>query len=204
MGLSSHAGLRRKESDNRSENFRPGMGYSTPPLRRQGTKLAQSHLSRQRAAAHVACTSPKLEDRLQSDGQEDDGAGLPREVRELIREHIHSLEQLDLLLVLHEQPGQALGVSEAAAALGSTDALARATMTHLCRQGLSTVSADSTARYDPKDALLHKRVMALAASYAQSRTEVLTFISACALDRVRDAQGRAFAHAYLGHRSKKE
>lgn len=142
---------------------------------------------------------------MQADGQDDDdGHELPREVRALIREHIHSLEQLDLLLFLHGHPGQTLASSEVAHALGSTDALARATMTHLRRQGLSTVTSDFAACYAPSSAALHQLVARLAEAYAHARPAVLTFISACALDRVRDAQGRAFAHAYLGHRTKKE
>jgi hypothetical protein len=142
---------------------------------------------------------------VQSDRQSEVGDELPREVRELIRDHIHSLEQLDLLLFLHGRPGQSLSMPEAMQALGSTHALASATLTHLRQQGLAEVARDFAAtRYAPANEALHQRVGLLAESYREARTAVLTFISACALERVRDAQGRAFAHAYLGRGSKKE
>jgi hypothetical protein len=141
---------------------------------------------------------------LQSDGHHDASDELPRAVRELIREHIHSLEQLDLLLFLRARDGQSQTLATATEALGSTDALASATMTHLRRHGLARVTPEFFALYAPRDEQLRQDVTLLAASYRQARAQVLTFLSACALDRVREAQERAFAHAYLGQVLKKK
>jgi len=142
---------------------------------------------------------------LQSDGDAEPSDGLPRAVRALLREHIRSIEQLDLLLWLHARPSESHSVRAAAEALGSSDALAENTLAHLARQGLVTLSTTpSRTHYAPRTEQLAAQVSLLAATFGGARAEVLTFISTCALDRVRDAQGRAFAHAYLVHGTKKE
>lgn len=142
---------------------------------------------------------------MQSDGDSDTSDPLPRAVRELLREHIQSVEQLELLLWLQEGPREPSSVRAAAARLRSSDALAESTLDHLARHGLAALSPEPLlACYAPRSEQLAQQVSLLAATNERARAEVLTFLSTCALERVRDAQGRAFAHAYLALGPKKE
>jgi hypothetical protein len=50
-------------------------------------------------------------------------AGIPREVRSFVTDHIHSITQLELLLLLHDDPQQAYTPADASRALRAPERL---------------------------------------------------------------------------------
>ena len=117
---------------------------------------------------------------------------LPEAVRKFIVRHIHTLEQLDILLLLLENP-RAWSDQEVAASLRTTADSTRARLSRLHGDGLVSVSSDSAPKYQykPRTDALDRDARALAQCYRERRVAVITQIFA-------PAGGRAalFADAF--------
>jgi hypothetical protein len=118
---------------------------------------------------------------------------LPEEVRRFIAHHIDSVEQLEILLLLHQQPGRAWS-SEAVARelrIPSKSAGERLEdMVHdgpLSRQGVSP----EEYRYGPESMKLDDAVRGLATRYATHRVSVINLIYSKPIDKI-----RTFADAF--------
>jgi len=115
--------------------------------------------------------------------------------RALIREHIRTIEQLDILLWLRSRP---LGEHEldcVAVALGLGPTVAAAAVAHLSRLEAVIVTSESPlrVRYAPRSSRLDEAVAQLGERYTLSRVHALTFISSCAIERASNAQRASVA-----------
>jgi len=102
------------------------------------------------------------------------GDDLPALARALIDRHIHSVEQLEVLLLLRAAPDKEWTAAEVARALVSQPDTATQRLSDLAARGL--VRADAEAfRYAP-DPETDRAVAALAEAYATRRTRVVARI----------------------------
>jgi len=126
-------------------------------------------------------------------------------VRELVRERVHTLEHLHVLLWLRAQCGadgpEAVRDVERrlTAALSLPLALLRSTLTQLCERELvsmqRTRGEPTRWRYAPATAELDSAVRELEAAYAESSVELLQLFSSNAIERFRSGSLKLFADA---------
>lgn len=114
---------------------------------------------------------------------------LSPEVRLFIREHIHSVEQLEVLLLLRATGREwtALAVSQE---IRTERSSAEARLKDLESRGFLTRSGEGYA-YKPKTEELGQKVSALASAYAERRYTVINQIFSNPVDRI-----RTFAEAF--------
>lgn len=108
-------------------------------------------------------------------------------VRRFLAAHIHSVEQLEVLLLLHREAGREWSAREVSAALASHPHSAESRLLDLRSRGLVTARESSgellyRSAQDPARAPV---VGALAAAYAERRTSVITLIFSKPIDSVR-------------------
>lgn len=118
---------------------------------------------------------------------------LSADVRSFLAANIDSVEQLELLLLLHQSPEIEWTPASATATIyGHIDSV-RERLRQLERQGLlaRTGSGDLRYRYVPVDDHHRSTVDQVAATYKERRVAVITFIASLPLARV-----RAFSDAF--------
>jgi hypothetical protein len=118
---------------------------------------------------------------------------LPEGVRRFIYRHIHSVEQLEILLLLHRNPGRAWSADAVARELriasesGAERLEDMARDKLLVRQGVSP----KEYRYGPENMKLDDAVRGLAAEYVKRRVTVINSIYSKPIDKI-----RTFADAF--------
>jgi predicted ArsR family transcriptional regulator len=114
-------------------------------------------------------------------------------VSRLLAEHIDSVEQLEILLLVHGAPERAWSAAEVAEALYTHPDSAGRRLDALGASGLLVRdAADGRCwRYRPRTEKLHAAVGDLAATYAERRVAVITLIASRPMDNV-----RAFSDAF--------
>lgn len=116
-------------------------------------------------------------------------------LKELLATSIRSVEEIEVLLHLHGQPGARTAL-ELAAAVQLREASAVAALQSLVLSRLVVQEGDSSPlRYvfAPARAELRAAVDELARVYEDSRLDILLLISTSALERVRSGARRAFS-----------
>jgi predicted ArsR family transcriptional regulator len=118
---------------------------------------------------------------------------LPEPVQRFIVRHIHTLEQLEILLLLLESGPRAWTDQEISAALRTTPDSARSRLSRLLGDGLIAITADAPPKYlyKPRSDALDREARALAACYRERRVAVITQIFA-----PRTTQATLFAEAF--------
>jgi predicted ArsR family transcriptional regulator len=113
--------------------------------------------------------------------------GIPREVEQLISEHINSIEQLEILLLLHRQPSRRWTAADVARELRIHAASAATRLADLAARGfLHAEAAPAPAYlYQPTASALDGAVGGLAAAYAERRVTVIGLIFSKPLDNIR-------------------
>lgn len=109
-------------------------------------------------------------------------------VRKLISDHIESVVQVEVLLLLHAQSSHPVDAREVATQLRVDPAWAQAQLDNLCQRGLLQCS-NSTARqyhYQPQSADLDAAVAGLAHAYADRRVSVINLIYSRPADPIRN------------------
>ena len=128
-------------------------------------------------------------------------------LREFLREHVSSFEELETLLLLAGTSGRAWSDSEVAAALnGPVDTVTAALSSLSSVDGLLTVSEQAGGlryQFSPRSAQLGEIVGELAALHAEQRLTLMQLMSSNALERVRGAAMRRLADAFRLDRPKK-
>ena len=106
-------------------------------------------------------------------------SSLPEAVRKFIARHIHTLEQLEILLLLIENP-RAWSDQDVAAALRTAPESARARLSRLLGDGLVSVTSGSAPKYQfkPRTDALDRDARALVQCYRERRVAVITQIFA--------------------------
>ncbi|HVM19297.1 MAG TPA: MarR family winged helix-turn-helix transcriptional regulator [Egibacteraceae bacterium] len=112
--------------------------------------------------------------------------GIPREVETFIKDHLSSVAQLEILLLIHAQQEAFHSPEEVAEQLRIEPGWAAAEMERLCGHGLCEVQRDNGDRYrfspdDPRHATV---VDDLATAFSTHRVSVITLIFSTPSDSI--------------------
>jgi DNA-binding transcriptional ArsR family regulator len=121
-------------------------------------------------------------------------------VRALLRDHIGSFEQLEVLLLLHREADRAWPPDAVAAELSIASPAAQEALESLQRANLLAAAREGESvlfRYALAGARLEAAVQGLARAYHESPVEVVKLMSANTIERVRTSALRTFADAFL-------
>ncbi len=124
------------------------------------------------------------------------------DVKALLRDHIESFEQLEILLLLHRRRGDTWTPDSVARALSMNmdpDDAATA-LEDLCRSSLVDVRVDGAGRsyrYRQGAPNLEATIHALSEGYEEHRLEVIKLMNKNAIERVRTSAMRTFADAFF-------
>lgn len=112
---------------------------------------------------------------------------LPDEVIRFITESIESVEQLEILLLLHRQSGRAWSAEAVAKELRIAAKSAGERMEEMVHDGLLVRRGGSPEEYQygPETPALEERVRGLAAEYAMRRVTVVNLIYSKPVDKIR-------------------
>jgi hypothetical protein len=102
---------------------------------------------------------------------------LPRAVRALIREHVHSVGELDLLMLMQGQRDRTWSAEEVCAALGAPAAWAIPRLEALRAAGLVDQDADGW-RAHPRTAAQRDTLDVLATLYRTRRRDLVQYVFA--------------------------
>ena len=122
------------------------------------------------------------------------GGELPETVRCFIIDHVESVEQLEILLLLFRRPEEAWSAEGVARELRISELSAGERLEDLNRDGLVARVHDGVAeayRYSAQDAQLDESVRGLASAYAERRVTVINLIFSKPTDKI-----RTFANAF--------
>lgn len=123
------------------------------------------------------------------------GSGIPEAARRLISDHIESVAQLEVLLLLRGDREREWTAHDIAASLRTAPELAEASLGRMSRAGLLGVEIDADGRpcfrYAPAVPATSAAVDQLAAAYATHKTAVIAFIFSGETDSI-----QGFADAF--------
>jgi hypothetical protein len=131
-----------------------------------------------------------------------DDSDLPSDVQLFLRDHIDSLEQLEILLLFQrcEQIWSAPGVAEE---LSIGASAAEEALRALCERGLLGIATEpSQFRYAPSSPALAAVVKHLAEIHADQRAALMKVLTANAIQRLRAGAVVMFSNPFLGRREK--
>ena len=118
---------------------------------------------------------------------------LPANVEHFLSEHIRSIEQLEILLLLREKPEQCRTAADVYRIVRSSERSVTETLERLCQQGLLR-RLEGTApdyQFSPPNERLRQTVDSLARLYAERRVKIIQAIYS---DRVSEVD--EFAKAF--------
>lgn len=118
-------------------------------------------------------------------------AEIPKEVIDFISEHITSMEQLEVLLLLSGEPNRDWSSEAVFTAIQSSQASVTQRLLEFCDRGLLIQPAPLSFRYLPKSQALASVVRALAATHKERRVKVIELIYRKPVDNV-----QSFADAF--------
>ncbi len=107
-------------------------------------------------------------------------SGIPPAVRKLISKHIHSLEQLEVLLLLYRSPEREWTVQEVNEHIRSSDVSIAGRLEGLQAAGFLVLNASQPSgpsyRFSPRSEELRRSVPVLAGAYQEMRLQVIELI----------------------------
>lgn len=118
-------------------------------------------------------------------------ADFPKEVLEFISEHIASMEQLEVLLLLSSQPDRDWTAESVFAEIQSSLPSVQQRLHEFVNKGLLVQPEPTLFRYSPRTTALGNAVRALAATYKEKRVKVIELIYRKPVDEV-----QSFADAF--------
>lgn len=122
---------------------------------------------------------------------------IPIEVRQLLREHVESYEQLEVLLRFAGTQDRSWSPDEIAAKAGVSPELAGDALAHLSRAGvLAQSDSGATTRFSPH-ADHAGTIDRLGEIHQRDRLGIMNLMTSHALERVRTSALRAFTGAFL-------
>lgn len=125
---------------------------------------------------------------------------LPEDVRALLREHIESYEQLEVLLLLRRERYEEWTVTGLAARLQVRAELIGSALAGLEMAGLvvaTGVASPAHLAYRPATAALDAAAGRLDREYAERPIRIIQLMSANAIERVRISALQTFAEAFV-------
>ena len=122
----------------------------------------------------------------------DESTSIPPRVRQFIIDHIDSVMQLEVLLLIASEPGRAWTVKDLAELLRIDPTWVDSQLRAMAARGLVAQQPDSAAfRFEPRSAELSQALDELAKTYADRRVTVIGLIFAKPIDKI-----RSFADAF--------
>lgn len=120
-------------------------------------------------------------------------SGIPPDVKQFIADHIDSVLQLEILLLLLNHPQQEFTVDDIVTELRVDLAFVREQLDNLCARGMLTCTSDANKkyRYGPRAPETHRAIEGLRTAYADRRVSVISLIFAKPVDKL-----RSFADAF--------
>jgi len=123
---------------------------------------------------------------------------IPPNVRAFLNDHVESVVQLEVLLLLYAEPGRTFATSDVVSALRIEPGWAEAQLSNLVARGmLAAAGAVGSYRYAPRTAEIEAAVAGLARAYADRRVTVIGLIYAKPAEPL-----RSFADAFRIRRDK--
>jgi hypothetical protein len=121
------------------------------------------------------------------------GEEIPQDVRRLLSDHIESVVQVEILLLLHADPTRALTPQDVARELRIDAAYAQSELARFTIRGLFRTAdkAASTYQYAPASPQIDAAVRGLASAYADRRVTVIGLVYSRPPDQI-----RSFADAF--------
>jgi hypothetical protein len=125
-------------------------------------------------------------------------------VRALLRDHIESYEQLEMLLLLRGRPNGTWNLGELAERLHAPSEELEQGLRGLEAAGCiaQRTPGGDVFRYAPRDALQAAAIDRLAAAYEERPLAIIKLMNANAIERVRTAAISTFADAFVLGRKK--
>jgi hypothetical protein len=126
---------------------------------------------------------------------------IPNEVRQFLVDHVDSVMQLELMLLLQSEPGRQWSGPDIAAELRVDTTWVAAQLDDLCRRQVLICHGGPTARYQfgPADPAVAQTVRMLASRYATHRVSIISMIFSKPADRLRN-----FADAFRLRKDKSD
>jgi hypothetical protein len=124
---------------------------------------------------------------------------IPDDVRRFLLQCIDSVEQLEVLLLLHRAPGEAWTAEAIAQSLYSNPESIGRRLAGLHASGLLAPAPSFRYKYQPKNVELDATVTLLANTYRERRVAVITVIASKPMENV-----RAFSDAFRLRKKDKE
>lgn len=125
--------------------------------------------------------------------------GLPEDVHRFLYQHIESVEQLEVLLLLWQAPDRGWTANDVARALYSHPSSVANRLALLMGQGMLRETQPGHYQYAPRSTELHQTVSRVVETYRERRVAVITLIASKPLENV-----RAFSDAFRIRRKKEE
>lgn len=127
------------------------------------------------------------------------------QLREFLREHVSSFEELEALLLFARAPRRAWPLLEVAAALNLSEEMTASALHGLSEAFLvcdAGMGSSAVYRYAPRPE--HERMLErLQRAYAEERLTIVQIMNANAMQRVRSSAARRLAEAFRLERTKK-
>jgi hypothetical protein len=119
--------------------------------------------------------------------------GISEDVTRFIREYISSIEQLEVLLLLHREPTREWTADELSRAIYISPEAAAHRLTDFCTRGFCIVDNENGPRYryNPSISHLDMTIRDLRAAYEQRRVRVINMIFSNPIDQI-----KSFADAF--------
>lgn len=132
-------------------------------------------------------------------------AGLDEELRQFLMVHVHSFEDLEVLLLARRRKGQKFDADDAARTLKVDPELTAASLAKLVGAELLTERSGRPTVYEySAEGVLADRVEELAKAYDEQRLAVITTIGSNAIVRVKSSAIKTFAEAFLLRKDRKK
>ncbi|MEO6056403.1 MAG: hypothetical protein ABIQ49_06145 [Gemmatimonadales bacterium] len=125
--------------------------------------------------------------------------GLPDDVARFLHQHIDSVEQLEVLLLVRFSPGRSWSPEDMARELYSHPTSIAQRFQSLLGRGLLRESAAGHYQYAPRSADLDRLVARLAETYRERRVAVISLIASKPMENV-----KAFSDAFRIRRRREE
>jgi DNA-binding IclR family transcriptional regulator len=126
-------------------------------------------------------------------------SSLPHDVHQFLYQHIESVEQLEVLVLLRMRPERGWSPEEVARELYSHPASIARRLAMLLGQGLLREIEPGCYQYAPRTGELHATVLRVAEMYRERRVAVVTLIASKPIENV-----RAFSDAFRIRRNQEE
>jgi hypothetical protein len=131
---------------------------------------------------------------------------VPADLQRFLQEYLESLEQLEILVLLHRRPDYAWSALEVADELRVRDSLAEEELRRLSDRGLLTLAgsiSNPSFRYGPISETLAQMTRQLVETYGEQRVAIMMLMTANAIQRLRAGALGMFSNAFVFRKREK-